>query len=283
MVAWLVALGVAGCMADPCESGFLYLPSGDAFVSMEEAARAAGAEGVVHVCPGTHDLSEDIWATRPNTNGLRVVGDSDGRSTFRLHGTQPAVGGAADSPVELRDLTFARSNATGRTTAMTRFRIADGTEYEYIDPFEWGETLEGGPEASRNVAFINVTFRDNQGMWGGGTEVVAGTYDEITFDSCIFERNQATYGSRGGALAVAADRYSLQVHGWEFDGTIVSINTDWGQGDDDNLGDDELVPDDIAFLHTDSDVSGNQVFVDATYNFDGVASFTCDVATAVCE
>ncbi len=283
MVGWILLLTVSGCTADPCESGFLYLPSGDAFLSMEEAAKAAGVEGLVHVCPGTHDLSEDIRATRPNTSGLLVLGDRDGRSTLRLTGTQPAVDGARDSPVEIRDLTFADSNAVGRTTPLTRNGMADGTEYEYVDPFEGEAALEGGPEASRHVRFVDVTFRDNQGMWGGGVEVVADTYDELTFDSCTFERNQATYGSRGGAMAVVADLYALSVHGWEFDGTIVSINTDWGSGDDDNLGGDELIPDDISFLHTDSDVSNNRVYLDATYNFDGVASFTCDVATAVCE
>ncbi len=277
MVVWVLVLVPAGCWVDPCESGFLYTPGGDAFVSMEEAANAAGEEGLVHVCPGTHELSEDIWATRPNVNGLRVVGDELDGSELILVGKQAQIFGSPTLTVQLENIVISDSEATGVEFFELRVDPETGFEYGYLDPFERDGEPEGGPEVEGNVRFVNVRFRDNRGLWGGGVEVVAGTYGEVTFESCTFERNEATEGSLGGAVAVVSDRYSLQVHGWEFAGSIVSIDTDWGSGDDDN------VPEDITFAHTDSEVSEDDVYVDATYNFDGVASFTCDVATAVCE
>jgi hypothetical protein len=99
-----------------------------------------------------------------------------------------------------------------------------------------------------------VIVAGNAGGHGGGFNIALG--GQLTLRDSFVLSNESTVGA-GAALKGA-------------DATLVSENTDWGSGDTDNPGAD------IAFLDTD----GNVV---ASYEFDGVASFTCDGATATCE
>ncbi len=275
-----VPLAFAGCTGGsesdraPCELGIAVTADGEAHTTLPAAVeRALQLDGVVDVCPGTHEVEGRLDDTPASTSPTPVLIRGTGRDTTQLVGTGEGVfGGNHKRPVTITDLAIADSVAEW---ASDECSAPGESDVECDDPFNHDDQPEGALQAWGSWEFRRVRISDNSGYWGGAVTIPQppeGISSTVLFIDSEILRNSAVDDTRGGAVLVDYN------DDWGPRGelTITSINTDWGEGGDDNA------PDDIAFASWDGYFHDSLV-VHASYRFDGVADFTCDALAYTCE
>ncbi len=276
---WLLqGVALVSCTPDPCAEGMAYTADGASYATIREALnRAAQLDNVVHVCAGTHQLTTTILGDTPQDPGNppTVRGEEGGGTVLVPQTWKDMVYAEDDAELVIDQITFTNSAVEGLRDLITM--NDGGDEGDRVTPYDIEGEPEGALRVVGGVTFTNVTFTGNEGHWGGALSVWRDQPATITFSDCTFTSNEAINGTSGGAMLLYYD--PLEADFWPEGGntTIISDNTDWGQGDDDNG------PDDIAFVSSDGDPYQPEVAVDASYRFDGVASFSCSGDTLACE
>ena len=258
-----------------------YTSDGVGYSSLSAAfRRAADLDQVVHVCAGRHQLTDHAIGLAPDegTGIPTLSGHADGSTVLVATGTLQELGARDDQPMLVENVAFEDSETRGAPDPLC---TGDGCDEEApwarVTPFDTEGELDGALIVSGQVTMYNVRFTGNRGRWGGAMSVSNLQATSLTLDRCVFERNEAVDETAGAAILLYTDPLESGGQHTANQATIISDNTDWGQGDDDNA------PDDIAFASSDGDPYQPKVTVDASYRFDGVASFTCSGDTLACE
>lgn len=246
LCGWGVLTVLAGCK-DPCSDGVMAWTEdgttwgGEADTGDPDDIRSEtmslGDGDVVNVCPGVWDVQLTVVTEGSEASLLGAGSDT---TTFDGGGSGRTVAAYGDGHLLVRGVTV-RGGYVGW--------------YEGED----GETVIGraggfGAGLAR-ITLEAVSIEDNRSIHGGGLSLAPDT--SLTIRESRIVRNTAEAG--GGA--------ALPYEGTE----LISENTDWGSGEDDNA------PDDIVITDTD----GGEVF--AGYSFGPDASFTCTWDSRECE
>ena len=275
LLPWVVTAcsGDQPAEQEPCELGMAVTADGGAHATLAAAVAAAvGLDGTIDVCAGEHEVDGYFDpSVKGNTSGTVTIRGAGIDRTSLVFVGEHAGGGYAADPILMSDLSIHRSATAWRLDACTNPGESD-TECD--SPFDRDGRPEGALEIAGAWAFDRVQIGDNEGYWGGAltvTHPLEGNRSEIKFTDCELVNNSALDSSGGAILVDYNDAW-----GPRGELTITSINTDWGTGDDDNT------PDDIAFASWDGYFHDSLV-VHASYQFDGVADFTCDALAYICE
>jgi hypothetical protein len=262
--------------AEPCEEGPFSLTDGTRFLKANEAISAASqGDGLVKACAGEYPVGGGLYpAYDQEIEGASVslLGAGPEATSLYFDGESGhSISSDTLASLSLIGLTLAPSTDTQEDPNCGAYALEEG-EWER-SPYcgEEGDPWSiGGVEGT--VLFERVNVIGSSAFYGGSLGLSYNMETDpyhasaITFRDCVIQGNTALRDSVGGAILVSSE-----------DVTLISENTDWGAGDDDNT------PDDIAFTHTEVVDREEVVVVDAQYRFDGLASFTCDSNTAICE
>lgn len=243
----LILQAIAGCTsgggdtagADPCQEGYVaYDESGHQFASLEEVQEVAGSSLVLHICEGTHKgaltIIDDMYDGEDAVYSIVGAGES----------TTILDGGGETGLLYLLGGTYTVSDLTIRNGGFDDVASDGGLV----------RTAGAGVGLVRGTAlFERVTISGNEADDGAGMVVNAGASATLRGSSVI--DNSAEHG--GGVVLRGAGS------------TLVSEESDWGQGGTDNRGGD------IAFVDDDVELG--------SADYDGTASFSCSWDTLVCE
>lgn len=283
-----VLVGTLACKEtgaeDPCDEGIFYDADGIGFKDFTEALGSAVLlDGVVNVCPGTHEYAYGFMPLSEGEYGWRdLVVRGAGRSETTVVSSDDtlgigmgyAAGGMGDerwgTVLTVESMTLGPS--AGDPYDIECYggdgSVRDGCTAQ--DAFFNGEPQPSvAPSAS--VYFRDVAFKDGVGAVEAAAALNSGRYgiySTITLEDCEVANNHSSASEFGGAFVfVDAEEPNPA--------TLTSVNTDWGEGETDNS------PSDVAFEvwadgATEPDTSNH-------YSWDGVADFVCSAETQRCE
>jgi len=195
------------------------------------------AEEVLTICPGT--WSSDF--TLLVDGDVRIEGAGAAETRFDGEGRNPGPNILGSDRVTIYGV---------RITGTVR---PDDVDAEGVPVTGVGPALNLAiPEA----VLDGVVIDGNSATAAGGLAVGAGS--TITIKNSTVAGNAASMGGGGAGLYYSSS-------------DLVSEDTDWGAGTDDNA------PDDIAFF------DGPDGALAQSFSFEGLSSFVCDGSTRVCE
>ena len=247
--------GAACVSSDLCDCGASYDGAGTVWPTIQAGLAALPGDDTLYICPGMH------WESL-------IVGE-DTNPNYPLDSTMTLMGGSAGD-------TFISSMLEGPVLAIygvnldiSALKITGGmgsrggsSEDDPIDDTVGGGIVDESPGLTLN----DVVLRSNTADYGGGMVVAnayGSDYPHVTLTNCSILANIAHAPSGtpgGGGVDLESDQYLLQ-----------SINTDWGDGADDNT------PDDI-----DAPIVESGALEETAYNYGAAASFTCSSETGTC-
>jgi hypothetical protein len=242
----VVALALGAC-GDPCSNGAAWLEgSREIFDTLADASESVPDGETLHVCPGTHS-SPDIYFASDEGITYSIVGAGMSRTILDGgHEHYVVYGGSPDS--------LKVSNLTIRDGMGTR-------GYPCLDDTCDGPIYGAGFSVFAGTTTLNhVQIEANEADYGAG--ILVGGTASLTIEGSVVQRNDA--GAGGGALLASA-------------GQLVSVNTRWGAGDFDNRDHD------IAIASSQHQDANGDTPIATQFDFDGLASFTCDGQTHTCE
>ncbi|MDP2313783.1 MAG: hypothetical protein Q8P41_12820 [Pseudomonadota bacterium] len=237
--------GAVGC-EDPCadgalawmEDGTTWGPGSDTAGDYDQETIRLADGDVANVCPGDWEMEIDVVTDGGESS---VVGAGAGSTTFVRGRGQQVFYTIGSGHLTVRDLSIRGGVMTGAT--------GDGEPLS--DTVTRGAGFAAGVD---ETTLDSVVIEDNQAAEGGGIGVGPGKV--LTVRNSQIVGNRAEAGG-GAALAFAGSQ-------------LISENTDWGTGADDNA------PDDIA-------ITGDHREVYASFSFGAAASFTCAWDTRTCD